>query len=72
MNGRFTLKELKRILKEQINMFPQMYDGEQWVDVILSYDNSLDEKSVYTEWLPAGITNDGVAIMKISNFAFLK
>lgn len=71
MTGRFTLKELKNSLKSQIDKCPSLYNGEEWVDEILSYDKSMDDKHVYTEWVPAGITNNGVAIMKISNFSFL-
>jgi hypothetical protein len=38
MIGRFTLKEFKSVLKHQIDMYPSLYDGEEWVNEILSYD----------------------------------
>lgn len=67
MKGKFTLKELKNAIKEQIDI----YKNDEWVLEILKYPESLDDKHVYTEWVPAGITNNGIAIMKISNFSFL-
>ncbi len=66
MKGKFTLKELKNAIKEQIGM----YKDDKWVLEILEYPESLDDKHVYTEWAPMGANNDGIAIMKLSNFAF--
>ena len=47
-----------------------MYKDDKWVLEILEYPESLDDKHVYTEWAPMGANNDGIAIMKLSNFAF--
>lgn len=72
MTGRFTLKELKSALKYQKENYPWMYCGEKWIDDILAYDKSMDDKQVYTEWIPSGVNNDGVNISMLSNFAFLE
>lgn len=66
MKGKFTLKELKNAIKEEIGM----YKDDEWVLEILKYPESLDDRHVYTEWTPTGANNDGIVTMKLSNFAF--
>lgn len=65
------LKELKRKLADQILEYPALYRNEVWVFDILCRDRESDECDIYAEWVPAGIKNNGEAVMRLSNFAIL-
>ena len=71
MTGRFTLKEFKSVLKHQIDKYPSLYDGEEWVNEIFSYDETMDNRNVHTEWAFSGIIDEGEKIMKVSSFVVL-
>lgn len=70
-----TLRELKDSIKnnwrENPSLYNVLYGGEEWIHNILKMPASFDDREVYAEWVPTGISNEGGPWFRLSNFAFL-
>jgi len=71
-----TLKELKEIIDKDWKENPQLYDilykDEDWIHDIIATLPSLDDRDVYAEWTPVGVSNEGRVWYRLSNFAFIE
>lgn len=72
----WTVKELKEIVNEVREKFPQNWRMfESWVDEFLDLDSSLDDYPVYEEWGAPSydtILNDGTVMPYLQNYEVLE